>query len=294
MARREKRVRRGAAILAVLTVAAFTTACASAQANTVQVGSPLTGNFNQGPFAAFRCSEYAGCVAHTPATMVQTRLPEPGANVSSPVNGTVISYRLAASDGRFAIQVIHSSPGTPHPPNWLSEFQSLSTSAPAPVSSPGVSPPIAADLAINEGDWLGIRNFSTNCNLTNVNDNCDFSDHIGALCCWPDTLGGGTFFWYSPLADGAPQVIPDYGGVGEIAMQATVRYCKVPKLKGKTPKAARKALTAADCKVGKLKKTNKVRDRKEVVSQSVKPGKAVSDTKPIKLGLSRKQGLGAA
>ena len=76
---------------------------------------------------------------------------------------------------------------------------------------------------------------------------------------------------------------------GEIGMQATVRYCKVPKLKGKSPKGARKALTAADCKIGKLKETKKVRDRKEVVSQSLKPGTAVSDTYPIFLGLSRKE-----
>ena len=105
---------------------------------------------------------------------------------------------------------------------------------------------------------------------------------------WLPVVGGpySGSMWRYGLFDGG--YIPLWAG--EIGMQATVRYCKVPRLKGKSPKEARKALTAADCTVGKLKKTKKVRDRKEVVSQGVKPGTAVSDTKPIKLGLSRKQG----
>ena len=210
--------------------------------------------------------------------MVQTSLPEPGTHLSSPVDGTVISYRLAEPDGTFAIQVIRGvTLGVDYLPPSEVRGQSISTSAPTPISFPGVSPPVPTNLAIQKGDSVGIRNFS----VGNATDG--FSDLIGLGCCYL------TLAWYPPLADGAPQQdIPDPGfGLG---LQATVRYCQVPKLKGKSRKAARKALRAADCTVGKLTKTKKVRDKKEVVSQSVKPGKAVSDTKPIKLGLSRKQG----
>ncbi len=284
MAEKQNRVRRPAAIFAALTVAALMTACATAQANTVEVGSPLTGMFFQGPFAGQRCGLDSCFTDLSPVTVVPTQpfpgdLPEPGVNITSPVDGTVISYRLAAADGTFAIQVIRGvSPVPPHPPEaW---GQSISTSAPAPISSPGVSPPVAANLAIKKDDSVGVRNFS----VGNISQG--FSDQIG-FC-----LHGCLLYmaWYPPLADGAPQQDSNsYLGYG-IGMQATVRYCQVPKLKGKSPKAARKALTAADCKVGKVTKTKKVRDKKQVLSQSVKPGKAVSDTKPIKLGLSRKQG----
>ena len=74
---------------------------------------------------------------------------------------------------------------------------------------------------------------------------------------------------------------------GEIGLQATVRYCKVPSVEGKSLAVARKILTRADCRVGKLRQTNHVRGKKEVIFQSVQPAFAISDTKPIKLWLSR-------
>ena len=65
MTKREKRVRRRAAIFAALTVVALTTACAGAQAKTVQVGSPLTGSFTpvwlalpNGGYCGFHCGMY--------------------------------------------------------------------------------------------------------------------------------------------------------------------------------------------------------------------------------------------
>ena len=276
MAEREKRVRRCVAICAVLTVAAFMTASAGAQAKTVRVGSSLLGSFSAAPFEAMTgvCAPIGGCYG-TPATWVQTQLSETGVNITSPVDGTVISYRLALADGTFAIQVIRLTPASA-PYTGFTAGRSIAASAPTAITASGISAPIPAHLALKRGDSVGIRNF-----------NDDFSDRIGVACC-----GSGGVAWSPPLTEGAPpQDIPFTGGMGgEIGLQATVRYCKVPDLEGKRPEAARKALTKADCRVGKLKTTKKERDRKEVVSQSVNPGKAVSDTKPINLGLSRKQG----
>ena len=247
------------------------TACAGAQAKTVQVGSPLTGSFPPVSFGPASPFGSEGAPDFT-LTLTQARLSEPGANVSSPVDGTVISYRVAAADGTFAIQVIR--------PLQLFEGSfgsvvSVASSTPTHITSSGVSSPITTKLAIKGGHYVGIRNFG------------GASDQIG----WRDISPTTSFsIRHPPLADGGPPQDPTGRLDGEIGMQATVRYCKVPKLKGKSLKGARKALTAADCRVGKLKKTNEVRDKKQVVSQSVNPGKAVSDTKPINLGLSRKQG----
>ena len=104
MTRREERVRRRVAILALLTVAALMTVCAGAQAKTVQVGGPLTASFNTQ--VQFTGCIYEDCGLPFTATLVQTSLPEPGTHLSSPVDGTVISYRVVATDGTFAIQVV--------------------------------------------------------------------------------------------------------------------------------------------------------------------------------------------
>ena len=100
--------------------------------------------------------------------------------------------------------------------------------------------------------------------------------------------GGAVSAWDPPLVDGAPARSPTLGyPQGEIGLQATVRYCLVPNLEGKSLRGARKTLTRADCRVGKLRQTNHGRGSGEVIFQSVQSAFAISDTKPIKLWLSR-------
>ena len=86
-------------------------------------------------------------------TQVQTTLAEPAGNPGNPlpVDGTVISYRVAAAEGTFAVQALaYAGDGA------LAGI--VATSTPTPISSGGVSPPIATNLAIHKGDYLGIRN----------------------------------------------------------------------------------------------------------------------------------------
>ena len=244
------RVRRRAAMLCVLSVVGVVSLSAGgAQAATVHVGSPLTGDFGPIP--------YAGDVL----TLVQRTLPEPGANVASPVDGTVVSYQLADADGAFAIQVVRFS-GT--------AAQSVASSTPTATIASGISPPIATSLPIKAGDYIGVKNTSGSDALGAIANNSIYS------------------LWSTPLADDATPRDPDSTtDPFEIGIGATVRYCRVPKLKGKSPKAARKALANADCKVGKVKKTKTVRNKKRVLSQSAKPGTAISDTAPVNLKVSR-------
>jgi hypothetical protein len=273
MTRREKRVRRRVATLAALTVAALMTACAGAQAKTVQVGSPLSGNFTPIALPTGDCFFY--CPPGPPAgpmTIVQGTLSQPGTNTSSPVEGTVISYRLAAADGTFAVQITRS-----YVYRLGFVTGSLASSRPTRIVSSGVSPPIATKLAVKEGDQVAIRNFGDG-------DRLGFaSPYPSSILAFPSAAG-----WYPPLEDGAHARSSNFFIGGEIGVQATVRYCRVPKLKGKTLKAARKTLSAADCTLGKVHETNQVHDRsREVISQSVQPYFAISDTQPIKLWLSR-------
>ncbi len=141
---------------------------------------------------------------------------------------------------------------------------------PITYSGGGVSPPIATNLAISKGDYVGIRNLGT-------------SDRLGEID------NGAIQDTWLPAGYGNPSGMWLWGsGPGEIEV-GNRALLQGPQAEGEEPKGARKALTAADCKIGKLKETKKVRDRKEVVSQSLKPGTAVSDTYPIFLGLSRKE-----
>jgi hypothetical protein len=287
----EHGVRRCAAILAVLTVAALMTACPGAQAKTVTIGSPLTGSFTPVQIGLmppppsccpyFTRSEIGPRQAYdgwkiVPLTLVQTTLPESGTMIQSPVDGTVISYRLAAADGTFASQVLRT--------NGHGYYRSIVSSTPRHVTATGVSAPIATHLAIRASEQVGIRNFGE-------------GDQLGLK---PN--GGFASAWAPPLVDGASARSPvgwyywgnsgdPYLGYayppGEIGMQATVRFCRVPDVEGKSLAVARKILKRADCRVGKLKQTNHVRHKREVIFQSVQPGFAVSDTKPIKLSLSR-------
>ena len=265
----KRSVRRHAAILAVLTVAALMIACAGAQAKTVTVGSPLTGSF--APTSLGVCGDTYKCTPSTPlspVTVMQAQLSEPGAIVGSPVDGTVISYRVAAAEGTFAIQIVRS-----YTYQFWEVARSVASSAPTHISSSGVSRPIATHLAIRGGGEdqpVAIRNFGD-------------GDLLGLA------NGGAVSAWDPPLVDGAPASIPPPWGThrARSAFRQTVRYCLVPNLEGKSLGGARKTLTRADCRVGKLKQTNHVRDRREVIFQSVQPAFAISDTKPIKLWLSR-------
>src|SRR5437763_4234141 len=92
--------RRGALLL-LAGVAAWTLlAASSAQAATVTVGSPLAAPFT-GSFGGI-------------ATEINFTLGEPGSRATSPVNGTIVSYRVnvaSSSTGRFAIRAIRAASG---------------------------------------------------------------------------------------------------------------------------------------------------------------------------------------
>jgi hypothetical protein len=93
-----------------------------------------------------------------------------------------------------------------------------------------------------------------------------------------------------PSAAGpVPVTVTTVAGTATSAQQFlyTAPTCKVPKLKGKTLKSAKKRIRAADCRVGKLtKKEGATAKDGEVVKQVPKPGVTVPATTKVKVTLA--------
>ena len=104
----------------------------------VTVGSPLTGAV----FSTVTCGNGAGC------TWANTALGGAGTNVTSPVSGMVVLYRIAGGySGTFKLRVLRPAGG--------GQYTGVGTSS--PTSATGTATlPIATSLPIQAGDLIGI------------------------------------------------------------------------------------------------------------------------------------------
>lgn len=117
--------------------------------------------------------------------------------VTSPVNGTVTSWRLRANAApSVRLRVLRPGGGT--------TFTGVATSGPAGFAGPGISGPIATSLPIQVGDGIG---------LDSPNGNLIFGSN----------LLGDTLFWNAPpLADGSQRAADGSGPMVEVLVQATI------------------------------------------------------------------------
>jgi hypothetical protein len=238
---------------ALATVVATLLIGGTAQAATVTVGSSLNATFSQTAFVAS-------------STVANFILPAP-ANATSPTDGTVISWRFIGAGGQFTPRVLRSTGGTSHT-GAATGTPVISSAAP-----PAISGPFATSLPIKKGDLFGV--------------NVPAAGTLGTA-----TTAGATYLeWTPPLADGAAGTAPTSSVASEAAISATVRFCKVPRLKGLTAKAARQALTAANCTIGTVTKSAKRRPTKQVISQSVKADSSIADTAPVDFVVAPKKKL---
>jgi hypothetical protein len=234
-------------------VAATILTAGTAHAATVTVGSSLAGTHNVVTTGA----------ARTNGNLIVA----PPGIAASPVDGTVVSWRFIGP-GPLIPRVIRPLAG------------GLYVGAGRGVATPGagsllLSGPFPVSLPIRAGDLFG---FDT------PPDGAEWAARSDAAA-----VDARRISFTSPLPEGNPAVPADFTLPPEYAIQATVRYCVVPDLKGKGRKTARNALLAADCTVGTVRKSKKVRKRKKIVKQSVAPGTSVSDTEPINLKFSRRR-----
>jgi hypothetical protein len=106
-----------------------------AAASTITVGSVLPEKPESTPFESVR-------------TFFNTALPEKGVNLTSPVDGAIVRWRvLDAEGGPFYLRVLHAT-GT-------GAYSASGTSNPVTPSGPGLQT-FAANLPIKTGDLIGI------------------------------------------------------------------------------------------------------------------------------------------
>jgi hypothetical protein len=234
-----------------LALAAILIPAASAAANTLTLGSQFQGTIQPGAFDA------------AAATVANISLP--GSLVaSSPTDGTIVDWRFSGD----------SSPWTPEVVRPVGGGLFTQAGAGPPQNGTGVGNiigPFPLNLPVKQGDHFGVTAAPGSNVLGIIN-------HPGAV-----------HAYFEPPLQPGPGREPDFIGESgfEEGISATVRYCLVPSLRGKKPKAAKQALKAADCAFGGKSKSKKRRKKKKVVGQSVAPGSSISDTAPVAIKVSR-------
>lgn len=109
----------------------------TAQAS-VTVGSPLTGPY----FSTVTCGNAAGC------TWANTALAEPGANVTSPISGVVVRWRIAGNyGGTFKLRILRPASG--------GQYTGAGTSDPHTATGT-TTLSFTANLPVQAGDLIGI------------------------------------------------------------------------------------------------------------------------------------------
>jgi hypothetical protein len=181
-------------VVAVATVLALALFAGGAQASTISVGSVLPVEFAPAKFEQVK-------------TMFNTALPERGANLTSPVGGAIVRWKVqGAKGGPFYLRVLH--------PNGAGAYSSAGTSGGVTPSGPGLQEFTAA-IPIRAGDQIGI-------------DPTNPSDEIGVAAVPNASFG----FIFPPPPDGAT-VAPNGTGSGEIELSAEVQ--PTPKVTGVAP-----------------------------------------------------------
>lgn len=174
--------------LGVLTIAAIS-ACgllaSAAQASTITVGSVFPPGSTATEFGQVR-------------TFFNTALPEKGANLTSPVTGAIVRWRMQdATGGPFYLRVLR--------PNGTGGYMAAGTSNPASPSGTGLQT-FTANLPVQAGDLIGI-------------DPTSLADKIGVA----EVAGASYGFIFPPPFDGAT-VAPSGTVAGhEIELSAEVQ-----------------------------------------------------------------------
>lgn len=165
-----------------IAVTALLSGAAAAHAASVTVGSPLTGAFSQTTY-------------NFVATVANTALPEPGAQTTSPITGTVLRWRVQGT-GTFKLRVLHPNGGG---------YTAVGASA-AGVGTGGSTATFTTSLPIQAGDLIGLDNTAPTETLG-----------VGAA------TGASWLGWRPPFGDTETKSVPSDGATGsELAFNADV------------------------------------------------------------------------
>jgi PASTA domain/IPT/TIG domain len=166
----------------IATAAATLALCSTAQA-IITVGSPST-------------TPVRSILIENPVTFINSGLSEPGANLVSPVSGTIVRWHVTGFEGGpFWLRVLTPLGGN--------SYTGSGTSA-AVVPTSLATQTYPADLPIQAGQTIGV-------------DNANGTDEEGYA-----TGTGASSFFLPPLADGATATPTGPSGGGEFTFNAEV------------------------------------------------------------------------
>lgn len=279
-------MKRRVGLFLVATIASGILLVPGAAASTVVVGSPLTASF-----APVEMCEPL-CMA------ADALLPEPGANVASPVDGTIVRWHvLDASGGEFELRVLRPVAGGGYTAVGSSAFELPTSEALQTFTS---------DLPVQAGDLIGLDNSSTAAKIGGA-------ENPGArVSVWrpqpAEEATTGTpvklpleaafnaevettpILETTPIVETEPTVEPPPSTAAPPAPSmvgpVTEAHCVVPKLKGKKLKRARKKLRASGCRLGKVRKEDGATARTgKVVRQGARSGTVLAAGSKVKVAL---------
>jgi hypothetical protein len=170
----------------------------------------------------------------------------------SPATGTVTgwSVRTADQNAVYGLRVLH--------PNGGLSYTSTAASAlsPATPANTDATYHFTTSLPIKQGDAIGVS-----------------VDAAHSLPQFTTTSQSDVLEYALNFANGATTSFTNIGGLHELLVQATVKFCKVPNVHKLKKVLAKTALTNADCGVKvKKKDTNKKKFRGKVLKQKVAVG----------------------
>jgi hypothetical protein len=180
---------RRAGLSSLLAATAVALVAATPAPASVTIGSNL---------ASLHAHNMPGCNISCTATNLHIPFANRAAGgLTSPVNGTVTSWRVRANTGlNLSLRILRPVGGL--------TYTGVGTSAPASFPGPGISPSFPTSLPINIGDSIGLDN--PNANLI-----------LGAV------PGAVQLFWnVPPLLDGVSRAPTGAGASREVLVQAVV------------------------------------------------------------------------
>ncbi len=265
------------ALGAALTLTLFGALASSASANTVVMGSTLTNDFQGGISTGPTLSAQ---LSFDPATS-----PNP---VVSPANGVITGWKVkSADDGAiYTLKVLRPNGPVSLVTATNTNFTAI-RSVQAPTAVPNgtaVGTPTGlifdypASLPISTGDYIGVLTGGADDDVPQITTSGLAKNLIANNFSGLPTDGASA----NLLADEQHDLL----------LQATVKFCKVPDLKGLKLADAQSKLAAADCgstvKKKKLKKSKKNRKKKgKVLSQSVAADTTAAPGTPVVIKVAK-------
>lgn len=172
----------------------------------------------------------------------------------SPANGTVTSWSVRSTNDAgavYGLRILHPNGGLSYTSTGASAL-----SPPTPTASDATYH-FATSLPIKQGDAIGISAGPSGHEVPQFT-----------------TTNNSDVIEYAPtFPDGTSATFVNFGGLHELLLQATVKFCNVPNVHKQKKVNAKTALTNGDCGVKVKKKvTHKKKLRGKVLKQKVAPG----------------------